>query len=65
MTIHPVEAELIHADRHNEAISRFSYFANAPKNTNTIIRLGSMLLLLPFSNKHFLQKLFFKATFER
>jgi hypothetical protein len=38
MKIHPVEAELFLADgrterhRHDEANSRFSHFANAPKN---------------------------------
>ena len=33
MTIRPVGAQLSHADRHDEANSRFRNFANAPKKS--------------------------------
>jgi len=44
MKIHPVEAEMFHADertyRYDEANSRFLKFANAPKKTADLIFTG-------------------------
>jgi hypothetical protein len=47
MKIRPVRAKLFHADRHDEANSRFSQFCNAPKNGTTL----SFKLRPPYTGK--------------